>query len=328
MNRLSTIVAVAMILLLASGCRWPFGNTRPQQPVAFTGPATKEQIIAAVNANSSRVQQLESRLRLSVPGLPAITGDLAAEQPQRLRLQAGFMGTSAGGIDVGSNEELFWLWVKSALGGQRPAIYFARHDEYANSRARQAMPIDPSFLMDALGLYQFDATAVHEGPYSRPDGMIEMRSRTNTAEGESVHITVLDNRLGNLIEQHLYSRGRLVASSYASDFEYYPEQQVSLPKTIMLRALPNTQQELTLTINADKYMINQLYADPVAMWSMPRPDGVSIIDVSQADNPQFSLQKIGVPAYAPNYAPNSPAPQQADLRRYRGANLLPLRQSR
>jgi hypothetical protein len=317
LTKLTGGLLLMLLLVCASGCRFPFNKRGPQQPVVFSGPATQQQIIAAVNANSSKVQQLESRLKLAVPGLPAITGDLAVEQPRRLRMQAGFMGTSAGGIDVGSNDEVFWLWVKSALGGQQPAIYYGRHDEYANSQARQAIPIDPSFLMDSLGLYQFDPGDRHEGPYQRQDGNLEIRSFHATPAGETVQIVVIDSKLGNVVEQHLYEGQSLVASSYASDFQYYADQQVSLPRVVNINALPNSPEEMRLTLTADSYTINQLYSGP-SLWQMPQPDGVSVIDVARAAPQQLSLQR---PVSTADYSPNRPRLSD-NFQRFRGGNLL------
>lgn len=314
------IIWIAALLLVSSGCRLPFGKRgTSQQPVVFTGPASRDQIIGAVNANAGRVNQLESRLKLSVPGLPAITGDLAVEQPKRLRMQAGFMGTSAGGIDVGSNDDVFWLWVKSALGGQEPAVYFGRHNEYATSNTRQAIPIDPSFLMDSLGLFQYDADATHEGPYSRPDGSIEMRSRRSTATGETIHITVLDRTRGNVTQQHLYNENQLTASSYASKFYYDETHQVSLPQNVIMVAMPGTAQEMKLTIEADDYTINQLYSGP-ALWEMPHPDGIPVIDVARADPTGTAMRPI-TRSQSP-WHDGSRAELGSSLNQYRGMRLL------
>ena len=53
-----------------------------------------------------------------------LSGNIAAERPGRFRLTAGTAVTGQE-IDLGSNDELFWMWVRR---NQPPAVYFCRHD--------------------------------------------------------------------------------------------------------------------------------------------------------------------------------------------------------
>ncbi len=52
-------------------------------------------------------------------------------------------------LDVGSNSELFWFWVREA---PTRAVLFSRHDQFAQSAAAQILPIEPTWLPEALGL--------------------------------------------------------------------------------------------------------------------------------------------------------------------------------
>src|SRR4051812_45296516 len=149
------IGSLSLALLAANGCS--LLRRRPAlepTPMVFTqAPTAFEQIAAAVNANTQRVQTLQARdARLHIRGLPGISLDMAYEQPRRFRLRAG-TGITGQELDLGSNDELFWFWAKQ---NPQPAIYFARHDAFAQSPSRNLVPIEPLWIVDALGLPQFD----------------------------------------------------------------------------------------------------------------------------------------------------------------------------
>ena len=77
--------------------------------------ATREQIVAAVNQNSARINSLTvTNATISIPdalGLPLLSGNIAAERPGRFRLTAATAVTGQE-LDVGSNDELFWMWIR------------------------------------------------------------------------------------------------------------------------------------------------------------------------------------------------------------------------
>ena len=122
---------------------------------------TIEQVIQAVNQNNSRIQSfMTNQATLSVPGLPTLRASVAFERPWRLRLR-GDTGLTGPEIDLGSNDELFWFWVRR---NQPPAIFFCRHDQFAACPARQMIPIEPKWLIEALGVAELDPGLPYQGP--------------------------------------------------------------------------------------------------------------------------------------------------------------------
>ena len=142
----------------------PFATPGPAAPQVLVEGASREQIIAAVNQNSSRIQSLTvTGATITIPdmmGLPLLNGNIAAERPGRFRLTAGTAVTGQE-IDLGSNDELFWMWVRR---NTPPAVYFCRHAQFANSNIRQMMPVEPSWLLAALGMVDIDPASVFDGP--------------------------------------------------------------------------------------------------------------------------------------------------------------------
>ena len=142
-NPLFTLLTI-LCVLSASGATCqrqmlvnPFVAPGPAAPQVLAEGATREQIIAAVNQNSAKVRSITATgATISVPdtlGLPLRSGNIAAERPGRFRLTASTAVTGQE-LDLGSNDELFWLWVRR---NQPPGVYFCRHTQFANSNIRQ-----------------------------------------------------------------------------------------------------------------------------------------------------------------------------------------------
>ena len=276
---LGSLFAVT-ILLSASGATCqrqmmmnPFAAPGPAAPQVLMEGATREQIVAAVNQNSSRIQSITATgVTITIPdmlGLPLLSGNIAAERPGRFRLTAGTIAGQE--LDIGSNDELFWMWVRR---NQPPAVYFCRHAEFANSNIRQVMPVEPSWLLAAMGIVDIDPASVFDGPLpsARGQGTLELKSWLPTASGRLQRVTVVDARRAWVIEQDIYdpSGTTLLASARADSHRYYPAEQVSLPDRVTIQ-LPTA--NLRMTINLGVVQINQLATDRGQLWTLPIFDG-------------------------------------------------------
>ncbi len=308
--------AKSLLLLLVLFCgsgatcsrsfRNPFTSLGPPAPEVLPVGASLDQILAAVNQNSGRVQSYQTNnASITVPGMPAIPllrGNIAVQRPGRLRLQASTAITGAE-VDLGSNDERFWFWVKR---NEPPALYFARHEQFVGSSAQQVMPIDPQWLIDALGLSQFSSGDQYEAPIQRGDGTVEIRSTIQTRTGTMTKHTVVDVKRAWVIEQHIYdARGTLVASTRARSHRYYPTMGVSLPQVIELN-LPAAQ--LALTIDVGTVVINQVGGN-TALWSMPVISGYPQVDLGTAPPGTVLGTQTIFPAPAAGGTPSYVVPQ-------------------
>ncbi len=313
------ITAVALFCGSGATCRRgmlpsPFGPMGPAAPQVLADGASREQIVAAVNANSARVRSIAvTGATITVPntmGLPLLAGNIAAERPARFRLTAGTAITGQE-IDLGSNDERFWIWSRR---NQPPAVYYCRHDQFANSAIREVMPIEPSWLLAALGMVDLDPALVYDGPTRRADGTVELRSWLPSSSGTLNRVTVVDARRAWVVEQHIYdpSGTTLLASAVAESFRYYPAQQVSLPERVAIK-LPTA--NLSLKIDLGTVQINQLVGNPQQLWAMPTFEGYAQYDLSGAvpGTPLPGVPSTG--SYAPTPAPPAtsyvPAPAAA-----------------
>jgi hypothetical protein len=262
-TRLSLLAALA----LCTGCHW--FQKRPQlepTPIVFQQMPALEQVYTAVNGNADRVKTLQTRdAKMTVAGVPVgIALDMSYEQPQRLRLRAG-TGLTGQELDLGSNDELFWFWARQS---PQPALFYARHDQFAASPNRNLIPIEPLWIIDAMGLPRFDPSQRHEGPLSRGNGMLEVRSHIPASDGERTKITLIDLQHAWVMEQQVYdARGRLLAAAQASEHEFFPQAAVALPRKVAIQ-LPGAQ--LSFTVETKGYSLNFPLENSGDLFALPR----------------------------------------------------------
>jgi hypothetical protein len=289
---------VASLAALASGAscarsfRNPFKAWSPPAPDVLVGASSLDQIIAAVNQNSQKIVSYQTtNATITVPGtpgVPALRGNIAAQRPGRVRLEASTALTGKE-VDLGSNDELFWVWLKRS---EPPALYLSRHDRYAGSAAQQFLPIEPQWLLDALGLAELRPTDFHEGPTPIGKARVEIKSVVQSASGPLTKRTVIDARKAWVVEQHVYDRnGTLLASAAARSHRYYEGVGVSLPQEIDIQ-IPAT--GLSLSIDVGTVTINGPM-DNQALWTLPAPPGAPVVDLGAAppNSPGGGPAKLG-----------------------------------
>jgi hypothetical protein len=294
------------------GCRshsWLRRSTGDVPPVAFTALPSSTEVVGAVNANTQKVQSLQTQgATISIPGAPSIGAEIAVERPHKLRLRARTQLTGAE-LDLGSNDQLFWLW---AARMPDSSLFFARHDQFATSRAREMLAVEPAWLIEALGLVEIDPASIVEGPYAAGSDRVQLRTTLASAGGQYTRMLVLHNRYAWVLEQHVFDeRGQLIASAHNSGHEYHSIDGVSLPKRIEVQ-MP--QGMLRLQLDVDRWGINQ-----------PLAGGPSLFDLPKADLANYPLVDIADPRFVPPSSAPAPAtrptaiePQTGLPRRTRG----------
>jgi hypothetical protein len=282
-----TTSRIRWLLLIVVGLFGLGGASCPQMVRQYTAPLprvlpaspTLEQVIEVVNRNSSQIQSFSTgRASLSGSGFPSLTASVAFQRARRFRLQAG---TSFGAeLDLGSNDELFWFWVKRS---QTPAIYFCRHDQFAMSQARRVTPFEPQWLIEALGVVELDRALPHQMTLL-PNDRIKIDTIRDTPEGPVAKVTIIDGSQGWVLEQHVYdATRRLVASAIASGHRRDPLTGLVMPTVVDINS---PQAQLRMRIDLGNVEINRLADDRPALWTMPNYAGASVVDMG---NPNFRL---------------------------------------
>ena len=319
------IVMAMAICLVFSGCqspRWFQPKAAPPIPPAFQATPTSDQIVATIQRNTEGVRQLNCNVKVLMDGMPAsASGTLLMERPNRLRMKVGVLGMTDSGIDIGSNEERFWIFNKSSFGGSRPAVYYANHQEYANSPLHQTVQLRPQWLFDAMGLVAFDPAERVEGPFQK-NGNLELYTTLPTPAGETHRVLTIDPQTGLVLQQALYdSQNRRLGWVRARKHRYFPEHNVSLPQHIELNTIGPNGQPMKLSLQIQSHTINALYVDPQITWSMPRPADVPVVDLTRVD-PAVFQQSMNPPRDVNYQAAEDSRPQPARLGKLRGFDLF------
>jgi hypothetical protein len=299
-NRLAWAVCGLLVLVVSSGAGCPQLLRQYTQPIprALPPSASLDQIVDVVNDNSARITSLSApNATLTVPGFPTLNANIALVRPRSFRLVAQkFIGPE---FDMGSNDELFWFWVRRA---QPPALYFCRHGQFNASAARQILPVEPEWLIEALGIVTFDRAGQIEGPFSVGGGRVEIRTRTPSSTGPISRIAIVDESTGVVLEDHIYNaQGVRLATAILSKHKRDLAAQVTLPHHVEVQWPPAN---MTFTLELGDITVNQLTANPHELFAKPVYSGYTEIDLAQPGGlvpvaPPPSAAGVSAPYRAP-----------------------------
>ena len=283
-SRLLLLVVVGLFALSGASCPNMLRPQGPPIPRALPQSPTLDQLIQVVNGNSSRIQSFyTAHATLSGQGIPALSTRIAFWRPRYFRLYASDL--TGPEVDLGSNPEWFWYWVRRA---QPPAIYFCRHDQFANSPARHTIPVQPDWLIEALGVSEIDPGLPHQGPFPLQGDRLELRTIRETPDGPVTKVTIFDGAQGWILEQHiLNAQGALLASAVASQHRRDPLSGLVMPGVVVVNC-PSAQFSIRIDLGAVE--INRLSGNTGNLWMMPQIPGTPAVDLANLNNQPVTSQ--------------------------------------
>ncbi|MEK6247764.1 MAG: hypothetical protein N2C12_06260, partial [Planctomycetales bacterium] len=231
-----THLATILVLLVASGSACPTSRTwqpTPPPPVVFGTDPNIDDITQVINANRALISGLYStNAKVSGTGFPSLRSKLAIGSARHVRMRASTAVTGQE-MDLGSNDELFWVWIKRA---QPAALYYGRHDQYNTSAVGQVLPVRPEWLVEAIGLVSLDPNVAHTGPLRRKDGMLEIQSPVDSPEGPLIRVLIIDPNSGWIKEQHLFNSQRQTIATVMNSRHFRdPQTGAILPRRTDIR---------------------------------------------------------------------------------------------
>lgn len=265
------ILCVGFVTGGATCARRDPGFIFPPPPPTLSDSPDLAEVAEAVNRTDA-IRQLATNSAtvkvLSAPALPSLSATVQLERDRNFRLRASLPIVMGQGLDVGSNEELFWF---EAPEGVRRKLYYARHDEYRAQLHRAILPVDPTWLIEAIGLVHLDPDSVTSGPERRPDGKLEIRTAVAMPHGDYQKVLYVQHPGGFVTHQFLYAPdGRMVAASEATNHRYDETHRCPLPHQIRFDLIPSQGPPMSMRIDVGAYLVNQLLSDDPSVFAMPR----------------------------------------------------------
>jgi hypothetical protein len=269
-----SFLLLLLCLLSAAGCRSTIRQYSDSLPRVLPPSPTLEQVIQVVNNNSAQIRSFcAPRAALSGPGFPTLRAFVAFERPLRLRLRAE---TSLTGpeLDLGSNDELFWFWVRRNVP---PTLFYCRHAEFGQCASRLALPIEPQWLVEAMGIVEFDLRLPHQGPFPLPGDRLEIRTIRETPQGPQTKLTVIDAVRGCVLAQQVRDfQGHPVATAQAGEHRRDPLSGLILPSVVTVESQAA---QLALRLDLGPIEVNRPLPSIDTLWTIPQMEGTAAVDL-------------------------------------------------
>jgi len=236
---------------------------------------TLETIISGLNQNSQSIRNFSTEnASLYVPGVMIpLHSRIMFERPKRMRIQGSISSVGNREFDFGSNDELFWLWMRRNEG----VMWFCRHDQYPHSPVREYIPIDPEWLLEALGIVEFKPTDQHFGPHRLNDGNWEITSHCQTPSGQFIRRTVFDHKVGWIVRQELRTpQDQLIATAQVLDTKYDRDTGIYYAKRVEVQCQGMTGK---MTIDLGAPVFNRVEPFAAGTFVMPEYTGYRALDL-------------------------------------------------
>lgn len=234
-GRCFVVAILSMAINFTSGCAWSrFGQREIQAAPASTSlqSASKDELVAHINQNIAKTPRWRcTDVRISAHGRLGLgmqlSAMLAVEEPRNFRLVAH----SAGGlteVDLGSNEERFWFYVRQA---DQPGVYTAKHEQTEQAMQYLPLPIQPDWFAEALGVIPLNAEDVELKPHERNPKLAYLVSTRQVRGQKPIQlVSVVDKPRGLIMEQRLTSpKGDVIATARMSNHKQHPESGAVIP---------------------------------------------------------------------------------------------------
>lgn len=278
---------IASAFSLCTGCmglrnyfaqRDPFG---PRVPCALPADSTAAEVVEFLNANTARVHAWRAdHVSISSRGTPfSANASLVVEAPRnfRLRVDSTFGPPE---VDIGSNEDRFWVWNRRA---EEKCVAVAYHDGESVERSRFPIPFDPDWIMQALGVVPVDPASVALEPGPAGSRTARLVSDTFSPEGDPVRkVIMVDLCHGLILEHALFDENRqLIARARLSGHFRDKQSGGVLPAQI---DLDWPQAQLAMTMRLGKPPAAIVVNPPrfsEGTWAVPQIGEFPIIELNQ-----------------------------------------------
>jgi hypothetical protein len=210
------------------------GTAAPPPRVSTATPSATD-LVNYLNENARRMQTLEchellldASHRMQTIGLK---GQMACQKPKNFRMVANAAGQPA--VDMGSNPQEFWYWISK---NDPPYLFHCSHQDFAQGKARMPFPFQPDWVVEALGMGEYDATRNYQ-VVTRPN-TLELVETATSPQGHPVKKITVFNRTATSVQvaAHILqdASGKEVCGAYIQDVAQDPRTGAIYPTRIQL----------------------------------------------------------------------------------------------
>jgi hypothetical protein len=268
------------------------GNFIPwrEPPCVLPPGMSKSQIVAHLNKNIRSLHGWQSHdVSISANGLRVkLRAHIAVESPRNFRLIAK-LPIGGNEADLGSNAERFWFWTRRGHPSQK-FVFHSRHDQV--QRGRHAIPIQPDWLLEVLGVIPLDETKMIYQPDVDGSGFVSLLEDRVAPDGRKVRRVILVSSChGYIVSHRLYDAAdKLLAKAELSDYQIHRidgSSSVLLPQRI---ALDWPQTGMSLDMHIGHVEVNPQNV-PDQTWKMPRYRGYPPFNLSRQRNEGYNSRE-------------------------------------
>lgn len=262
---------ILALMVATLGCSLP--KWRYQQAAVLELDASKEEIVSHLNENilggngyPGLSSWRSSSVKLHVDGVPvALPASIAVQAPRNFRLLVSHPLSRGQELDIGSNQERFWIWTK-----ENPEVMTASHEDVTVAMEELEMPIHihPDWLMEVFGVVPLDA---EEFVLKRPNvenGYVDLVATRQSPLGQDVERVLRVNLVRGHISEHLLRLpgGKVLARARMDKFTTV-EGNVQIPLHLSLE-WPDAQMKMVMEIK-DPLVNSPELANHTPLWTMP-----------------------------------------------------------
>jgi hypothetical protein len=289
MRNLSSALVVG-IALMQAGCipeyLRPFNNRRiePAGP-----PPTADKLVSYLNDNASRLksvrtpgQDISISCQYGIMPPVSLTARMECEKPRNLRLVA-YHGLGGTEVDLGSNAQEFWWWIKRG----DPYQYYCSYKDLEEGRVQAVMfPFQPEWIMEAMGMANYGTADQYLGVKSERNSVLLFK-RTRLPQGKDGVKVIVFNRdptkvragVAQVTQHQLRDeKGTLLVSADISKVQVDDVSGGVVPRVMTLH-WPAAKLSMTLTFN--KLVVNS-----------PSPETVFVRSTANGNAPAVDLARI------------------------------------
>ena len=296
----SLIVALIVVCTLpgCAGMRG-FGNRSAVDPMAgapkprWAEDPQVEEVVDHLNRNVEKLHAWQAnkvKIRAKVDNIHVpLNGMLAVERGRHLRLVVDSLVGNE--VDIGSNDERFWVWAKRMPA---PQYVSCRHEQLDDVRQSMGIPFEPEWLMQALGVSPLtvEGTKLEIEPTARQARLVQ---QITSAHGKPLRKVVLvDLHRGVIVEHSIYDyNGQRIAVARLEDHQLDKASGAVLPRRVKLDC---PQSDLSLVMQLGPIEVNPR-GIPSQIWDMPKMPGYQMVDLGAAVRPGTRLAAGAGPAF-------------------------------